>query len=65
VGAAPRINRLCDANCVSLEITLDAQQLTKLNEASAFELGFPHDFYTKPMVRQITCGGFYDKIVRH
>ncbi len=49
-------------NIASLELTLDEAQLKKLNEASAFELGFPHDFYASPMVRQFTYGGLYDRI---
>ena len=46
----------------SLDLTLDAAQLAKLNDASAIELGFPHDFFTKPMVRTFMYGGMYDQI---
>ncbi len=48
----------------ALDLTLDAAQLARLNDASAIELGFPHDFFTKPMVRQFIYGGLYDKIDR-
>ena len=62
IGAS-KLEQLQD-NIAALEFTLDAAQLKQLNDASAFELGFPHDFFTKPMVRQFLYGGFYDKIDR-
>ena len=48
----------------SLNVTLTDAQLARLNGASTIELGFPHDFFTKPMVRQFIYGGLYDQIDR-
>lgn len=48
------------SNLESLDLHLDGEHLDALNEASAIELGFPHDFLegTQP----VTYGGFYDQI---
>lgn len=50
-------------NLASLELTLSADQLKALDEASRIESGFPHDFYAKEMVRAISYGGMRDKIL--
>jgi aryl-alcohol dehydrogenase-like predicted oxidoreductase len=50
-------------NLASLELTLSADQLKTLDEASQIELGFPHDMYTKGMVRAIAYGGMRDQIL--
>jgi hypothetical protein len=34
-----------------------------LDEASRMELGFPHEFYTREMVRGMVYGGMRDRIV--
>jgi aryl-alcohol dehydrogenase-like predicted oxidoreductase len=44
-------------NLASVDVTLGAEQLTKLNEASKIELGFPHDMIASPMVRSFVTGG--------
>ncbi|MCW3060672.1 MAG: Aryl-alcohol dehydrogenase [Capsulimonas sp.] len=44
-------------NLASVDVTLGAEQLTKLNEASEIELGFPHDMIASPMVRSFVTGG--------
>ena len=49
-------------NLTCLEWKLAPEQTAKLDEASRIELGFPHDFYTKPMVRNLIYGGMYDQI---
>jgi len=36
--------------------------LARLDEVSAIELGFPHDFFTKEMVRGFAYGGMRDRI---
>jgi hypothetical protein len=33
-----------------------------MDEASQIELGFPHDFYAKEMVRTLIYGGMRDQI---
>jgi hypothetical protein len=34
-----------------------------LDEASRIELGFPHEFYTRDLVRGLVYGGMRDRIV--
>jgi hypothetical protein len=50
-------------NLASFELTLSADQLKTLDEASRIELGFPHDMYAKAMVGAIRYGGLRDQIL--
>ncbi len=50
-------------NLASLNLTLSADQLNTLDEASRVELGFPQKFYTKDMVNAIRFGGLRDRIL--
>jgi aryl-alcohol dehydrogenase-like predicted oxidoreductase len=50
-------------NLASLDLTLSAAQLKTLDEASRIELGFPHDLYSRDMVRAIRYGGLRDQIL--
>ena len=59
---ARRISQLQD-NLASLELKLTSEQVAALNEASAIEMGFPHDFYEKELVRNLAYGGLRDKIL--
>jgi hypothetical protein len=47
----------------SFDLTLTAEQLRKLEEASQIELGFPHNLYAKEMVHAIRYGGLQDQIL--
>jgi len=58
---ARRLEQVKD-NLSCIEIKLDASQIQRLDEASRIELGFPHDFYQKDMVRTIMCGGMRELI---
>jgi aryl-alcohol dehydrogenase-like predicted oxidoreductase len=60
---ARKIAQLHD-NLASLDLFLSSDQLKTLDDASRIELGFPHDFYTKEMVRSILYAGMGDKIIR-
>ncbi len=51
-----------DANLAIVDLHLSAGQLQALGQASAVELGFPHDFLDKPMVKNFTFGGTRDLI---
>ncbi|MFN5210191.1 MAG: aldo/keto reductase [Bacteroidota bacterium] len=44
------------------EVCLSSEHMQKLNEASSIELGFPGDFLKEEGVKQVTFGGFYNKI---
>jgi aryl-alcohol dehydrogenase-like predicted oxidoreductase len=59
---ARKLSQLQD-NLESLSVTLTAQQVALLNEASAIELGFPHDFANTDMCKALTHGGMRDRIL--
>jgi aryl-alcohol dehydrogenase-like predicted oxidoreductase len=50
-------------NLASFELTLSADQLETLDEASSIELGFPYELYAKAMPRTICYGGLRDQIL--
>jgi aryl-alcohol dehydrogenase-like predicted oxidoreductase len=50
-------------NLASLSLALTQDQVKALDAASAIELGFPHDFYKRDMVRTYVYGGMRDRIV--
>jgi aryl-alcohol dehydrogenase-like predicted oxidoreductase len=49
-------------NFASIDLSLSADQLKALDEASRIELGFPYDIYAKDMVRALMHGGMSDQI---
>src|SRR4029450_2519165 len=59
---ARKLSQLKD-NLASAEVSLSAKQLKALDEASRVELGFPHEFYTRDLVRGVVYGGMRAKIV--
>jgi len=59
---ARKLSQLQD-NLASFELTLSAAQLKTLDEASRIELGFPHDFFAREMVRTFAYGGLRDRIL--
>jgi aryl-alcohol dehydrogenase-like predicted oxidoreductase len=58
---ARKLTQLQD-NLASAELLLSAEQVKALDEASRIELGFPHDFYAKELVRTFIYGGMRDRI---
>lgn len=58
---ARKLSQLQD-NLESLTLSLSAEQMKALDEASRVELGFPHDFYAREMVRTLIYGGMRDQI---
>jgi aryl-alcohol dehydrogenase-like predicted oxidoreductase len=59
---ARKLSQLQD-NLASFDFSLSAGQLKALDDASRIELGFPHDFYAKELVRTFIHGGMRDKIL--
>ena len=59
---ARKLTQLLD-NLASFELDLSPDLLKTLDEASRVELGFPHDFYSKEMVRAIMYGGMRERIL--
>lgn len=49
-------------NIACLDLKLDTTQMERLDKVSKIELGFPHDFYKKEMVRTFVYGGMRDLI---
>jgi len=41
---------------------LDITQMDRLGKASKIELGFPHDFYAREMVRTFVYAGMRERI---
>ena len=59
---ARKLSQLQD-NLASFDLTLSANQVKTLDEASRIDMGFPHDFYTKDLVRTFVYGGLRDQIL--
>jgi aryl-alcohol dehydrogenase-like predicted oxidoreductase len=49
---ARKLSQLQD-NLASFDLSLSAEQMKALDEASQIELGFPHDFFAKELVRTL------------
>ncbi len=62
IVGARRLSQFTD-NLASLSLTLTPDQVKALDEASEIELGFPHDFYQREMVRTFVYGGLRDQIL--
>jgi len=62
IVGARRVSQLQD-NLASLELNLSKEQVAALDQASAIELGFPHDFYEVELVKSMVYGGMRDKIM--
>jgi aryl-alcohol dehydrogenase-like predicted oxidoreductase len=60
---ARRLEQFRD-NLACLDLRLSEAQIRGLEAASRVELGFPHDFYTRDMVRALVYGGLGDRIDR-
>jgi aryl-alcohol dehydrogenase-like predicted oxidoreductase len=60
IVGARKISQLED-NLASLTLELTPEQVKALDEASAIEMGFPHDFYRIEMVRNFIYGGMRDR----
>ncbi len=61
IVGARRLEQFRD-NLACLDLTLDGDQVRRLDAASHVELGFPHDFYARDMVKGLVYGGLWDKI---
>ena len=59
---ARKLSQLRD-NLASLELSLSAEQLRTLDEASRIDLGFPQNMFAKDLPRSLMYGGMADKII--
>jgi aryl-alcohol dehydrogenase-like predicted oxidoreductase len=55
-----RSPRQMEDNLASLDLTLEPAHRQRLDEASAIDPGYPHDFLARPNVRASVTGGFTD-----
>lgn len=58
---ARKMEQLKD-NLASVELQLSPDHLARLENTSKIEMGFPHDFFNKDMVRSLSFGGMKDQI---
>lgn len=61
IVGATKVDQLKD-NLKTVDVTLSADHLKRLDEASAIPLGFPGDFFREENVRNNSFGGFYDRV---
>jgi len=61
IVGATKVDQLLD-NLKTVDVSLSDDQLKRLSDASAIELGFPGDFFKEEAVRVNSFGGFYDKV---
>lgn len=54
-----------EENIACVEFELSPEHMQRLNEVSAIELGFPHDFLASSMVQDFAFGGAIAKIDNH
>jgi len=59
---ARKLSQLQD-NLRSFDLTLSADQIALLDEASRIELGFPYELYAKDLPRTFAYGGLRDRIL--
>jgi aryl-alcohol dehydrogenase-like predicted oxidoreductase len=50
-------------NLAGFQLQLTPEQVAVLDQASAIEMGFPHDFFEKEMVNTMRYGGLRDQIL--
>jgi aryl-alcohol dehydrogenase-like predicted oxidoreductase len=62
IVGATKMAQLRD-NLASTEVTLTAEQVKMLNDASQIEPGFPYSLYSKGMARTFAYGGMRDRIL--
>jgi aryl-alcohol dehydrogenase-like predicted oxidoreductase len=58
---ARTLNQLKD-NMGSLDVTISAEQMQQLEQVSSIDLGFPHDFVTRPGAQKMIYGGMVNQI---
>ena len=61
IVGARRLEQFRD-NLACLDLQLNTSQVERLDTVSQIELGFPHDFYGRDLVKGMVYGGLWDKI---
>ncbi len=52
-----------EGNLKYLDVKIDKASMEKLDEISAIEMGFPHDFLSRDGIRTVMYGGLQDRII--
>jgi len=61
IVGARKVEQIKDnLNCLNFDLT--GEQMIRLNEISKIDLGFPHDFLTSDIVKEVVFGGTKDNI---
>jgi aryl-alcohol dehydrogenase-like predicted oxidoreductase len=63
IVGATKVHQVTE-NLTSLNLTLAAEHLNRLREISKIDLGFPGEFFQEDAVKNVTYGGFYDRIIQ-
>ena len=63
IGARTEVQLKDNIDC--LKFRLNEEQMSKLNEVSKIELGFPHTFLSSDNIRDITFSSTFDQIDNH
>jgi aryl-alcohol dehydrogenase-like predicted oxidoreductase len=63
VGARTRAQ--LEENLGCLDVALAADHRERLDAASELELGFPHDFYAQPAIRELVYGARAHRVIDH
>ena len=58
---ARRLDQFRD-NLASITLKLEPRQIERLDHASRIELGFPHEFYDRDLVKALVFGGLWDRM---
>lgn len=61
IVGATKLSQLED-NLKTVDVTISEEQLKRLDEVSAIELGFPGEFFREEGVKTNVFGGFYDRV---
>ncbi len=61
IVGATKLSQLQE-NLKTVDVVLSDDQMKRLDEASAIELGFPGEFFREDAVKVNTFGGFYDRV---
>jgi aryl-alcohol dehydrogenase-like predicted oxidoreductase len=63
IVGATKVHQVTE-NLASLNLTLGTEHLNRLSEASKIDLGFPGEFFKEDGVKNVTYGGFYERIIK-
>ncbi|MES2809510.1 MAG: aldo/keto reductase [Bacteroidota bacterium] len=61
IVGATKVSQVED-NLKTIDVTLSADHLKRLDEVSKIDLGFPGEFFKEEGVKMNSFGGFYDKV---